>query len=133
MIRKPGEWMTGKDDRILEVLYKKHHDNIAVKPTDIANRDNIFCSPSYIGQRVRSLTKHGLAKEAERGRYEITEKGIAYIIGAYDAENEQYIHESDEFNRRTAYERIRLHLLDYRVEIDKLIDRFNETDTKPNQ
>jgi len=124
MGRKSGEWMTGVDDRILEYLYEKD----PARPSEIARYDYIYCSPSYVGQRVRELNSHELVDVQNESIYQITKKGKAYLIGAYDAENEQYLHKVDPNRGARNYEWVKLTLEDYTQEAQNIFDRFSSSE-----
>jgi len=124
MIRKSGEWMTGVDDRILEYLYEKQPS----RPADIARHENIFCSPSYVGQRVRELYSHDLVTVEDEPIYAITKKGKAYLIGGYDAENEEFLHRVDPDRGAKNYEWVKLKLDDYTREAENLLDEFKSSE-----
>lgn len=120
MMRKSGEWMAGIDDRILEYLYE----NKPSRPSDIARDEYIYCSSSYVGQRLRELREYDLVAVQEEPIYEITDKGSAYLIGAYDAENEEYLHKVKPERGAKNYQWVELRLNDYTQEAKELFDRF---------
>jgi len=124
MIRKSGDWMTKYDDRILEYL----RENNSARPADIARYDYVYCSSSYVGQRLRELTEHGLVTVQERPIYELTEEGRAYLIGAYDAETGQYLHEVDPQRGARNYEWTRLKMEEYADDARELFDRFSSSE-----
>ena len=120
MLRKSGEWMTKYDDRILEYL----RENETGRPVDIARDDYIYCSASYIGQRLKELKGHNLVADSEGPVYELTEKGSAYLIGAYDAEGEQYLHKIDPQRGARNYKWIQLQMEDLVDDAQELINKF---------
>ena len=84
-MRQPADWMTPMDDRILEVL----NAGLILSPTIIAY--NIDKSREAVGRRLSKLSEAGLIKRIERGRYEITERGRAYLTGELDASDLEYM------------------------------------------
>jgi len=120
MLRKSGEWMTKYDDRILEYL----RENETGRPVDIARDDYIYCSASYIGQRLKELKAHSLVSASEGPVYQLTTEGSAYLIGAYDAESEQYLHKIDPQRGARNYQWVRLQMQDLVDDAEKLIDKF---------
>lgn len=123
MVRKSGEWMSGIDDRILEYLYEE----TPARPSDIARYDYVYCSSSYIGQRLRELREHNLVTVQEEPIYEITTKGSAYLIGAYDAEDGEFLHEVNPERGATNYQWVKLKLKDYTQEAQNLFDQFDSS------
>jgi predicted transcriptional regulator len=116
--------MTRYDDRILEYL----RENNSARPADIARYDYIYCSASYIGQRLRELTEYDLVTAQGRPVYELTEKGRAYLIGAYNAETGQYLHEEDPERGARNYEWVQLQMKDYAKDAKELVDRFSSSE-----
>ena len=79
--RKPADWMQLPiDERILEVL---HSSDLILSPTIIA--ENIDKSRGEVSRRLSELTDRSLVERLERGRYQITEDGRAYLYGELDA------------------------------------------------
>ena len=72
--------MTPMDDRVLEVLDA----GLVLSPTIIAY--NIDKSREAVGRRLSELSEAGLVNRIERGRYEITDRGRAYLAGELDVE-----------------------------------------------
>ncbi|WP_336361814.1 MarR family transcriptional regulator [Haladaptatus sp. ZSTT2] len=79
-MRKRAEWMTPFDDQILEVL---HSSQLVLSPSIIAF--NLERSREGVSKRLSELTSHGLVEKIERGKYEISGKGEAYLAGDLDA------------------------------------------------
>lgn len=123
MRRKSGEWMTKYDDRILEYI----RENQTGRPVDIERDDFIYCSASYIGQRLKELEEHSLVDVSEGPVYQLTKKGRAYLIGAYDAEGEQYLHKVDPQRGARNYQWIQLQMEDLVDDAQQLIDEFSES------
>ena len=80
-MRQPANWMTPMDDRILEVL----NAGLVLSPTIIAY--NIDKSREAVGRRLSELSEAGLVNRIDRGRYEITDQGNAYLVGDLDVSN----------------------------------------------
>lgn len=79
------DWMTKSDPAILELLDES---GIALPPTVIAfNVDGV--SRPTVQRRVKELAKEGLIRKVsdEKGYYEITDRGRAYLAGDLDAED----------------------------------------------
>lgn len=75
--RKPGDWMQLPiDDRILEILDSS---GLILSPTIIA--ENIDKSREEVSRRLTDLVDHEFVYRVRRGRYEITDKGSAYLVG----------------------------------------------------
>lgn len=121
MRRKSGEWMTKYDDRILEYI----RENETGRPVDIERDDFIYCSASYVGQRLKQLEEHNLVDVSDGPIYELTKQGRAYLIGAYDAEGNQYLHEIDPQRGVRNYQLIQLQMEDLVDDAQELIDEFD--------
>lgn len=80
VMRKPGEWMQPLDDRILEVLDSS---GLVLTPAVIAY--NLEKSRGAVSRRLSELAEYGLVDRVERGKYEITDRGAAYLAGQFDA------------------------------------------------
>lgn len=74
-MRKPAEWMTPLDDRILEAL----NAGLVLSPSIIAY--NIEKSREAVSRRLSELADRDLVNRIERGKYEITDRGRAYLEG----------------------------------------------------
>jgi predicted transcriptional regulator len=72
--------MARLDDPILEALDK----GLVLSPSIIAY--NIDASRGGVANRLSELVSHGLVNKIERGKYEITDHGRAYLQGDLDAE-----------------------------------------------
>lgn len=68
------------DDRILEAL---NHSGMELTPTVIAR--NIGYTRRYVNTRLGELVEKGFVKKVDRGWYAITDDGIAYLNGEFDA------------------------------------------------
>lgn len=85
-MRKPAEWMTKADERILEFLKERGNH----QPSHMAHLmpeegvDLDFHS-NYLGRRCRTLASAGLLVNIGNGVYTITEKGEAFLEGELDA------------------------------------------------
>jgi predicted transcriptional regulator len=83
-MRPRVSWMTNADDAILE-FFEDHA--IALPPAAVAY--NIDFSYSHVRNRMRTLADHALLQKVdeEKGYYEITDRGIAYLAGELDAKD----------------------------------------------
>ncbi len=81
-MRPRVSWMTNADDTILE-FFEEH--SIALPPAAVAY--NIDFSYSHVRNRMRTLANHDLLQKVdeEKGYYEITDQGIAYLAGKLEA------------------------------------------------
>ena len=81
-MRPRVSWMTNADDTILD-FFEDHA--IALPPAAVAY--NIDFSYSHVRNRMRTLAAHDLLQKVdeEKGYYEITDRGIAYLAGELDA------------------------------------------------
>lgn len=68
------------DDRILEVLGSSE---LVLSPSIIAF--NIEKTREEVGRRLSELTNRRFVNRVERGKYEITDRGRAYLSGELDA------------------------------------------------
>lgn len=82
-MRPRVSWMTPADDTILE-FFEEH--SIALPPSAVAY--NVDFSTTHVRNRMRKLADERLLMKVdeEKGYYEITEKGEAYLAGDLDAE-----------------------------------------------
>lgn len=76
VMRKPSDWMTPMDDRILELF---HTTDLVLTPAIIAY--NIQFSREEVNRRLSELEAHGLVERVERGKYRITGYGEDYLHG----------------------------------------------------
>lgn len=82
-MRQPGDWMQlPTDDRILEALQSS---GMVLSPAVIGK--NIGRSREQVTRRLSILVNYGLVTRVERGYYEITDQGEAYLEGDLDARN----------------------------------------------
>lgn len=82
-MRQPGDWMQlPTDDRILEALQSS---GMVLSPAVIGK--NIGRSREQVTRRLSILVNCGLVTRVERGYYEITDQGEAYLEGDLDARN----------------------------------------------
>lgn len=85
-MRRPHvDWMTRADDAILEFLQNEGNRQLVATPGVI--EANIGYTLSTVNQRLRKLKTAGLVEyhDEERGLYEISEQGKAYLSGTIDA------------------------------------------------
>lgn len=76
-MRKSGRWMVLVDDRILEALNEEGF----MTPSDLSDLEALRYSAQHIGDRCRTLAKHGLVENVGNGVYRITERGQSYLRG----------------------------------------------------
>lgn len=80
-MRKPADWMTAADERILEVLFEVGEDRLSVIRHRMENH-GIDYHHEYVGQRCRELAARGLLNEGEtQGQYSITGLGRGFVAG----------------------------------------------------
>jgi predicted transcriptional regulator len=89
-MRQRADWMTPMDDQILELLQSA---GIVLTPSIIAY--NLDLSREGVTRRLQELTSYGLVRRVERGKYEITEDGAAYLIGDLDASQQEDEYENN--------------------------------------
>lgn len=78
--RRPNvDWMTQADDRILESLMES---NMVLSPKVIAY--NTGYNREYVSQRISPLLENDMIERVDRGMYEITDRGRAYLRGELD-------------------------------------------------
>ncbi|WP_458208941.1 winged-helix domain-containing protein [Haladaptatus sp. NG-SE-30] len=85
-MRKRAKWMNEKDDIILELLQETGlalpvtpiHENLRLQGHDFTRRT--------VRRRLKGLESHGLVNSllGEKGYYQITEQGEAYLSGELD-------------------------------------------------
>ncbi|MBX0288205.1 winged helix-turn-helix domain-containing protein [Haloarcula salinisoli] len=83
MARRPAEWMTPLDERILELLAAEGW----ATPRSIARRVSLGASVGRVRERCRLLSQTGLVAPLSRAllHYEITGAGRRYLAGELDA------------------------------------------------
>lgn len=87
-MRRPRvDWMTRADDAILEFLLNEGNQSIVANPTTV--EANIDYKISHVRGRLRALQEGGLVEyyDEDRGLYQITDRGRAYLNGDLDAED----------------------------------------------
>ena len=72
------------DERIIEILADS---GLILSPTIIA--ENIDKSRPEVNRRLSELADRGFVHRVKRGRYVISERGVAYLNGDYDASKVQ--------------------------------------------
>lgn len=87
MVRPRVDWMTRADDAILEFLRNGGNEDIRATPAVI--EANVDYGISHVRNRVRTLCAAGLVAyyDGDRGIYEITSLGEAYLEGDLDGES----------------------------------------------
>lgn len=83
-MRLSAGWMTIADERILEFLQEEGPHS----PSKIQEDDRVQFSRTYINDRCRQLTEHGLTKNLGNGVYAITDEGKGYLDGELDLRKE---------------------------------------------
>ena len=81
------------DERILELFSES--DEEFLSPSDIAKHKRIRFSGTYVAKRCRMLAKHGLLFAVGNGIYKITDEGLAYLEGEYNAAEQNDVEVSD--------------------------------------
>ena len=82
-IRDRPDWMTRDDYWLLE--YLADPDEVTVlSPAILAF--NLDMSPDHVNRRLSVFVDHGVAEKVDRGKYEITDRGRAYLAGDLDAD-----------------------------------------------
>lgn len=77
--RYRGDWMTMRDDTILETIYDEGNlSPQAIEDMGITDR-------SYASTRMSTLTRAGLLRRVASGLYGLTDEGRAYLEGEFDA------------------------------------------------
>ena len=82
MVRRPAEWMTALDERILELLA----DERWATPRSITRRLSLRASVGRVRERCRLLAEVGLVAPLSRERlhYGVTGSGRRYLAGSLD-------------------------------------------------
>ena len=83
-IRKPPNWLTQTDERILEFLEKE----VKASPMEMADSGLISKDNKYISQRLTVLLGADLVQKTARGVYRITDRGQGYLAGVEDLRDE---------------------------------------------
>jgi len=86
MRRPKVDWMTRADDTILEFLLNEGNRPIRATPAVI--QANVDYQISHVRNRTRELHEAGLVEyyDENRGIYQITDRGRAYLAGEIDAD-----------------------------------------------
>jgi predicted transcriptional regulator len=71
------------DERILELFSEE--DEEFMSPSEIAGHKRIPYSSQYVGERCRKLANNGLLRAVGNGVYTVTDDGLAYLNGEFDA------------------------------------------------
>jgi len=79
-------WMTAADDRILEFLLNEGNKPLVATPAVIEM--NVDYQRTHVNNRLGKLLDAGLVEyyDENRGAYQITDFGRAYLAGELDAE-----------------------------------------------
>lgn len=93
-MRKSGSWQTVWDERILELASQDEDGTVTV--SDLVERDAVRISQSSISRRCHKLTDHDLFRKLGPGTFILTEKGVAYLGGEYDAEAEMFLSDMED-------------------------------------
>lgn len=75
-IRTRDDWMTPMDDAILELF---HSAELILTPTIIAL--NLDRSREEVNRRLSTLERQGYVERVTRGKYRMTDAGVAYLYG----------------------------------------------------
>lgn len=93
-MRKSADWMKPVDDQILECLNSMGN----LTPLALSREgeiERVDCGRKYAGMRARELTKYGMAIKIDRGLYQITDKGRAYLNQELDASTLEQVPEGE--------------------------------------
>ena len=87
MRRSRADWMTLADDVIVEWMLNPPGEPIKANPAIVGV--NVDYGGSYVRQRMVKLRQAGLLEyyDEDRGIYQITDRGRAYLAGDLDAED----------------------------------------------
>lgn len=79
--------MTRADDAILEFLLNEGNRSIIANPSTV--EANLDYKISHVRRRLRALEQSGLVEyyDKDRGLYQITDRGRAYLQGELDADD----------------------------------------------
>lgn len=83
-IRKPPEYLTQTDERILEFLRAE----VKGTPKEIVDSGYASGDNKYISQRLKVLNDGGFVNRVAQGQYKISEKGQEYLEGEIDLRDE---------------------------------------------
>lgn len=85
--------MTAADDRILEFLLNDPNEPIIATPAVVEM--NVDYAIAHVRNRLGELLDAGLVEyyDKDRGAYQITERGRAYLKGELDAEDLEGLNE----------------------------------------
>lgn len=75
-VRHPADWMVPMDDEILTLF---HGTDLVLTPAIVAY--NLDHSREEVNRRLSALNERGLVDRVERGKYELTHIGEAYLAG----------------------------------------------------
>nr|WP_252489583.1 ArsR family transcriptional regulator [Natronococcus sp. CG52] len=81
--------MTRADDAILEFLLNEGNEPLVANPTTV--EANIDYKISHVRRRLRALQEGNLVEyyDEDRGLYQITDHGQAYLLGELNSEDLQ--------------------------------------------
>ena len=88
MARRPAEWMTSLDERVLELLATEG----CATPRSIARRVAQRASVARVRERCRLLAQAGLVAPLSRAllHYELTGAGRRYLAGELDVRRQPW-------------------------------------------
>jgi Mn-dependent DtxR family transcriptional regulator len=87
-MRKPAEWFTITDERILEYLSEVEDPASAAS---INESGELLAARSTISKRLNRLADAGLLERYPNGVYTITEEGEGYLSGEYDVKSGEWL------------------------------------------
>ena len=91
IMRKPADWMSRLDDRILEYTLEHGWGAAAM----FIEHDNIDVSKSYASRRFSELGENGLLEHMQNGVYHLTIEGKYYLAGGYNVETKEFTEGAD--------------------------------------
>jgi hypothetical protein len=91
-MRRSAGWMSGPDDRILEIA-AEDPDGI-IKVGEVTNNPYIHVGNSQVSRRCRKLAEHNLLRTIGDGVYVITDEGRGYVNEEYDVKQGVWLNRS---------------------------------------
>jgi predicted transcriptional regulator len=79
VVRKRADWLTRKDEEILEVMREEGN------MTPQALEDFDVTVANYARDRLAELARYGLVEKLSRGLYRLTDDGEAFLDGELNA------------------------------------------------
>ena len=83
-MRQPADWMRPMDDRILEV-FREQGNMTPFALSREGHEPRVDTTRHYTAERCRELVRYGMIRQLDRGLYQITDTGRAYLDEELDA------------------------------------------------